>query len=302
MSWIETDLKPDDVLAIYILPPARYYVVGEGDINNKYQRMNKYCQLMSNNEAIVIQGIGSENCFHFEGKEFTSLDDPECVHQESYLENLIQFSLMENPIMFCLKPMHELMIEYIKNTQKIASLVSNVTLYISNVFNLRCVHYKHEEELILLLGYFKKVCIYENYYTIGLDSMINKINEPKLYQIIKYSDNEYFDTFLRLTKYWNQYLNNLVEKNKLLKEKIISGIDFNFTLGSIGLAAIYRYHEPIPITNLSFDKLLLFDKSSKPTIIHLYMDISKKEIVEHVIELIEAKSHKSSNGMMRINS
>lgn len=292
MIWIETNLGPDDVMAIYILPRAKYYVVGEGKTKIKYQRMVKYCQLMNYHDAIIISGFESDNCFHFDGQEFTALDNLECK-QESYLENFIQFSLTESPTMFCLKPMYELMEEYMNNSRKIASVVSNITLYIANVFSLKCIYYKYENNLITLLSHFKKVCIYESYYAFGLDGMINKINEPKLYQIIKYSDNEYFDTFLKLTTLWNQYLNNLVENRKRepREEKIISnGVEFNFVLGSIGLAANYYYHKPIPITNLTFDKLLLFDKSDESTNIYLYMNISKNEIVEHVIELIETKN------------
>lgn len=184
--WVETDLEPDDVLAIRLKPlcHANWYVVGEGNANTKYNRMKKYCQLLNNTSAIIIYGMNSSKPFPNDGKEFDVLpnDIPSNIN---YLDNFIALSKCKNPIMFSLKPMKELLHEFAKNKDLIKSLVKNIELYLYGSFNIRSILTEHKGNVIELLQNFKKVCIYESFYATGEQNSINKLNFPILYDFFQ---------------------------------------------------------------------------------------------------------------------
>lgn len=89
--------------------------------------MLKYYQLLNNSGAIVIQGLGSHRLFVDDGKEFDDLDNIE--YKINYITAVSEFASTNDPIMFSLKPMRELVEEYIKNSGLITKLIKNVTLY-----------------------------------------------------------------------------------------------------------------------------------------------------------------------------
>ena len=98
--WIETDLEPDDVLALYILPLAKYYVVGEGNANVKYNRMLRYCKILSDLESMPnardeqkIEFGGRSKIYNFEASIKKLPTIPE-VNEESQDENNTTFPVI----------------------------------------------------------------------------------------------------------------------------------------------------------------------------------------------------------------
>ena len=79
--WLESDLEPDDVLALYVLAQRgfhpRYIVVGEGVARTKERRMQQYLALLRTvvDPALVttiLRGHDSDKVFADDGKEFSS--------------------------------------------------------------------------------------------------------------------------------------------------------------------------------------------------------------------------------------
>jgi ankyrin repeat protein len=297
--WIETDLEPDDIMALYILPKAKYYVVGEGDANIKYNRMLKYCAILKNRDAVIIEGMKSDKKFIYDGHEFNNLSQFKST--ECYLKRFQEFSSGQNPIMFSLKPMRELVNEYIKSPNTIKQMISNVTLYVYGSFNFRCITWKYKDELLNLLRGFKKVCIYESFFVSGNENSINKVNASELYTFMKNNKNDYFDALFRLTENWNKYISEdaikcLSDKNLdkdacNREQKILDNIrgneDFQYVLADFGLAAIYRHIDPIPVKNLQFNSYTSFDLSDENTNIYVYQKIPREVIIGHFLDCLK---------------
>ncbi|CAH6421448.1 Hypothetical protein KVN_LOCUS270 [uncultured virus] len=297
--WIETDLEPDDVLALFILPKAKYFVVGEGDANIKFNRMIQYSKLLNNNSSIIIQGINSFNQFPLDGNEFDSLSHLSC--EQNYLDNFTKFATSEDPIMFSLKPMRELVNEYIKDKELIKKLVSNITLYAYGGYNFRCLFKDFKEELLELIHQFKKVYIYESFYVSGNKNSVNKYNAENLYKFFNETNNEYFKILSKLIYNWNMDLKNKIissinnlnidEDSKKRQQKILENINnnekFQFVLADFGLAAVYRNIDAVPIKNLQFTNYTIFEPSTRDTNIYAYQNISFDIILNLLQNYIE---------------
>lgn len=265
-KWCETDLESDDVLAFPVMGKCRYYVVGESDPQIKFNRMKEYCKLLNYDDCIIIKGEGSNKKFHADGKEFDQLHETYTSNKNNYLEHFITFANGSSPIMFSLKPLRELLMEYTKDPQLISSLVCKIELYVYGGFNFRCVLQKYKKELIELLGKFKKVCIYESFY-VNDNNTVNKTTFPKLYNVFKLqlrAMEPFYQTLSKLIYNWNTHMVSMIknsnnQSNQLSqhKLKIINNIagneDFQFVLADFALAAIYRDIQPQKVTNLWFD-------------------------------------------------
>jgi len=294
--WVETDLEPDDVLALMMLKNIDYYVVGEGNADIKYDRMIRYCELLGNKGAIVIKGQNSDKLFENDGKEFDVLENKICI--EDYLHNFMKFASMKDPIMFSLKPMRELLTEYRKDPVLIKQFTKNIELYVYGGFNFRCILKTHEKELLELLNSFKKVHIYESFYVSGEFNSINKTNFPKLYQyIMEHAAEPSYQTLLKLTYNWNDYLyhdiskwidtvqkdSDIYKRNMKIMKDIQDNMTFQYVLADFGLTAIYQTIESTPVTNLRFEKSYTkFDETDKETNIYVYKQIPNSSI-EHLI-------------------
>lgn len=297
--WIETDLEPDDVLALYILPKAEYYVVGEGNANIKYNRMIQYSKLLETLNATIIQGMNSDKDFVLDGKEFDDLTNDICY--TDYMTEFKRFCKLDNPIMVSLKPMRELLDEYNKDPTGIKNLVSNITLYVYGSFNFRCILGQYKTQLLDLLSAFKKVCLYESYYVSGSNNSINKTNTPELYELISKTNNAYFKLLLKLTHNWNISIiedcrstlnsencsSDTAERENKIINSILGNEDFQFVIADFGLAAIYDKIEPIPITNLNFDNwYTAFKETTEPTSLYAFRNVPMSTIVDNLIEKI----------------
>lgn len=304
--WNETDLEPDDVLAIYILQIAKYYVVGEGNANKKYNRMLRYVEMLLKQKngptPVVIEGLGSWKEFVLDGKEFDTLESKKCT--ESYMDNFTKFASGENPVMFSFKPMRELVAEFVKNPDLVKKLVSNVTLYVYGGFNFRCLFKEHKKELMELINSFKKVCLYESYYVSGHKNSMNKSNAPDLYKYLKENDNECFHKLFRLTTNWNNNIRDemvesikkdpsMDDNTKHRHQKVIDSVtgneDFQYVIADFGLAAVYDKVEPVPVTNLRFGNYTEFDYTNGETNIFVYKDIPMDVIEKYIIECLKKR-------------
>lgn len=302
--WVETDLESDDVLAILLLSAVKYYVVGEGDSNMKYKRMNEYAKLSNNESAIIIEGIGSKTKFSMDGKEFDKLPDVlQC--NENYLLRFIEFANSDNPIMFSFKPMRELIQEYIKNPELTTKLLSNITLYCYGGFNFRCLFSEYKKELLEVLHLFKRVNIYESFFVSGSDNSVNKNTMPGLYKIFKEKNNKpYYTALSKLIYNWNVDIKErftksiqnpeLDDDSKKRHQKVLDNIgdhlDFQMVLADFGLAAIYDKIEPKPIKNLSFTNYTQFEwinDTQEKTNLYAYHNIKTDLIEKHIIKKLE---------------
>jgi hypothetical protein len=234
VCWLETDLEPDDVQAMYILHQRGYkfhtIVVGEGDTKIKVQRIHKYMQLLGQKDYTVIEGMASDKKFKYDGKEFegSSNDDDvdiltDSLHYRDYYKpQLVTYiKEVENPVMICLKPLREL----IEVQDQCKDLFQSIRLFLYGSFNFRCLYKRYGvkqacQNIVNLLSCFKQVCIYESFLAIGPINSINYKTMPKLYAAIKaYADhNEYLAVWKKLLlEFWNE---DLIESCKSTIDKI----------------------------------------------------------------------------------
>ncbi len=298
--WIETDLEPDDVLAIYLLPDAKYYVVGEGNAHTKYLRMCEYARLMKNDQATIIEGLGSVAKFPLDGKEFDHLPERTC--NEVYLEKFTEFARGKTPVMFSFKPMRELVAEYVRNPDLVKKLLANVTLYAYGGFNFRCLFEENKKELTDVLHCFKRTNIYESHFVSGESNSMDKVNAPKLYQCLstRRSSDQYVEVLFRLIHNWNEHivsskkealknpkLNPSVrERNQKVIDNVKGHVDFQFVIADFGLAAIYQKLDPMPVKNLEFKDYTAFECTSDPSSLYDYCKIATGEHADMIVECI----------------
>lgn len=286
--WIETDLEPDDVLALKIFPKANYYVVSEGNAYIKYIRLKKYLQLLNYSNTIIIKGDNHSKSFKLDGKEFDILED-DFHPNTNYLDNFIKFASSSNPIMISIKPIRELINEFKKNKDLIKSLTSNITMYCYGGFNLRCI--KEKDILLELINSFKEVYIYESFFATGQTNSINKDNFSELYQYLSKSQDEFDKTLMRLIYNWNLEMVESIKDSSLDRHiKILKNIeghmDFQIVLADFALAAVYRDISAQPITNLQLGEYTQFDLTTNPTNIYAYIDIDINKIKELIMKYI----------------
>lgn len=300
MFWLETDLEPDDILALYSLRHTNisHIVVGEGDAHIKFLRIKKYMELLPSLNPILIEGVGSDAKFEFDGKEFNSLDSTcENIHTDSYENNFKKFSQSQNPIMISLKPLRELMMY----RDSLSPYLKNVTLYVYGGFNFRCIYSESNSQLDLinLLSMFKKVVIYESFYVSGTNNSIDKYTSPKIYSLLQDQNNEFFKTLMKLIKNWNIHILNK-KKNALITatdeheikriQKIINNvndkIDFQLVLADFGLTAIFDKIEPEKVATMKFENgftKLDFGESTSSNI-YAYRNIPFETIEKMIID------------------
>jgi hypothetical protein len=290
MLWVETDLEPDDILALYMQPLSTnvdYYVVGEGNANIKYNRMKRYAQLLGNEKAVIIKRIGSSARFPEDGQEFEDLETS--VEQEDYLTHFKKFANSDHPTMFSLKAMRELINEYLKDKSLIIPLLSNITLYVYGGANFRFVG----DTVLELLKHFKEVHLYESYYATGENNSITKDNFPELYQL----ENEYLNTWKRSISLWNTHLLRSMQ-NRLKKtvcphkikrlSKIVANIqghqEDQLLMADFAMIASIYHATPSPITNLRFENnYTVFDWAEQSSI-KIYYQLNRTELKSWILE------------------
>ena len=202
--WIETDLEPDELIALYIFSKAGftfdYVVVGEGNSKIKTARIRKYCELL-NIKPVVIEGLPSSKSFENDGKEFNNLEMKDADHfvnnYEAQLREYIDSTA--NPVIVSLKPMRELISCY-----KELSL-ANAKLFVYGSFNFRCLKSETFDlnTLTDMFQKFKKVNIFETYYALGEKNACNNDTTPKLIDKFMSNNNIYLNYTKKLMELWD---------------------------------------------------------------------------------------------------
>jgi|688.fasta_scaffold01901_4 hypothetical protein len=196
--WVETDLEPDDVLAIIILEYRGYniksFVCGEGDVDNKMNRLYKY-----NNGGKVkyIKGYCSDKDFPEPYKE-----RPEgliVIDNDEYMNELKDYINTGNNKMVIMKPPRELYNNFLNDKEGTKRVMGNMDCYLYGSFNLRCLNFK-KDDIIEFLGSFKNLYIFETHNAMGTDNTVNTNNFFRWQKLME------IDNFKEICKQWNNYI------------------------------------------------------------------------------------------------
>jgi hypothetical protein len=215
--WLETDLEPDDILAMYVLAIKgyrfKYIVIGEGNIDKKYKRICTYMDQLielnlANNDYTVIFGEGNINQFMYlkEGDEFgyngILVDNQADIDNISkiYQNRLNDFISNGGTEFICLKPPKELLKYY----SHIKKDIQKLNAYIYGESNFNKIYDK--TLLLTVLSQFNKVVIYESFHATNDISLMNIDTCPNTWSLIHNLDNNYLNSFIRLIILWNTYI------------------------------------------------------------------------------------------------
>ena len=204
--WLETDLEPDDLIAMKIMKSQGIFfdkiVCGEGNIDKKMHRLIKYFTCKSNSDKKfdlmdscggVLKGIGySTHYVHLIGSDKDFPDNYEYA-LENYLKN--------NKRMIILKPPRELYNMYLSNPEKTKSLLKKAECFMYGSFNLRCLK-ADATQLANFMNLFGKLYLYESYYASKGDNTINKQNYPNFTKLVALMGDDVKDIITE----WDNYI------------------------------------------------------------------------------------------------
>lgn len=167
--WIESDLEPDDVLAIDILRKKGYkmhtIVCGEG--NGKINRCLAYYDKVATN---VVKGQDSDKDFP-EPKKYSTYVST-LKYETNYKEQLQKY-LETNTKLVIMKPPRELFEMFLSDKQSTKKLLQNVTCYMYGSFNIRSLK-ANKEDVLDFLNSFNNLYYYESYRASGSGNSVSK--------------------------------------------------------------------------------------------------------------------------------
>jgi hypothetical protein len=224
--FLETDEEPDDILALLIWAARsyalRYVVVGEGNIERKVARMQRYLEFLRQQglvsaECKVVAGRGddkNQTKFAAEGAEFGALPVADMTHVEhDYVACLKDFVAHGGDHFACMKPPRELC----ANFEAVRELLGQMQGFFYGSFNLRNILFKDnkfsEEQralLVRVLSAFKRTVIYETFPALGLDNTMTTASCPKTWALIEGRKNSspYLATLRNFVRAWNSHIKN----------------------------------------------------------------------------------------------
>ena len=321
--WIETDLEPDDVLAIDILKKKNYdisvYVCGEGDIDNKMNRLLYYYKnIYTDFSDKFIKGIGSNKDFP---EPYTEpINSKNIINNINYIDNLKEF-IIENNTIIIIKPPRELYQAYLNNREETKKIMSNINCYMYGSFNLRSLNVNDLNDLKEFLLSFKNLYIFETYYAFGNDNTVNINNYLNFHYLKK---NKNFD---EITKQWNEYCikdcidtcNSIINKNNKtiislnnLPDEITANLNNNdkekynrnfkcyesikiyndnqFVMADVGLALCFNNNKYWTPVNINFDNngytiLTKTNKSNVYTVLNSNDNYLKNSLLDELTDL-----------------
>lgn len=237
--YIETDLEPDDLLAIYILLKRgfsiHHIVVGEGDAFVKYERMLMYWAMLHDEfptlitkEPHVLRGGSSSKPFSQDGADISEdssivaalqqrvvdakINDASdtTTELEIYKKHLVSYLEQETiPVLIMLKPMRELLATW----KNIPELLRSKTILVDyGSFNYRCLFGKNDNsnanDILEMLLTFKQHTLYESFLATGSINSIHHDNASLLYKALHNcaSSSPFVRCLLRLIHNWNTHL------------------------------------------------------------------------------------------------
>ena len=196
--WVETDLEPDDYLAINILRRKGYLlhtvVIGEGDANKKFNRAFYYY----GNTCNLVKGTSSDKLFP---------EDP-FMCPEAGVDGMDYYSALKKYIesgfdeIVILKPPRELYSLFLEKPDETKGWLSNITCYMYGSFNLRSLH-AEPAKLQEFLRSFGKLYIYESYHASGSENTLNPDNYSNFGVMLKTLDPD--GKFSELMRAWDAF-------------------------------------------------------------------------------------------------
>lgn len=325
--WHETDLEPDDVLALMMLPAPEYVVVGEGDVGMKFLRASQYYEMLGSDPRIAM-GEMSDKPFHGDGKEFeTPLVSNRAVNPETnrfwYMNEFRSFAESVNPIMVSLKPMRELFGWYLREPVEVTKLIARVSLYAYGGFNFRCLLSRTEDrtgKLCEFLRGFKRVSIYETFHATGVQNSMNKTNAPEVYKLLdEFRHYSYVAALFKLTTLWNEHLVKSLEadvesrsdpdaqaRNRKAIDSIRGNEEFQYVVADFGLAAcMLAGIAPEPVKDFriegGYSKFELDAGRSVETGISVYRGIDFESLIRvRVLEAVKVGLEQLRKGGYRV--
>jgi hypothetical protein len=284
LLWVETDLEPDDILAIDVLRKKREvyaYVCGEGNVDKKMNRLSHYYGQTP--AQLFIKGKGSDKDFP-EPYDSTDVSKPNANLKTAneYMSELTTFSNAKGSTMVIIKPPREIYEQFLLNPTETKKLLSNMDCYMYGSFNLRSLK-ANKEQLKDFLSSFRCLYIFETHYGLGSKNSVN----PDIFKA--YSSLANAKHFTEISKQWNDYIvtdckdtcNSIINKTDdqivsldKLPEEILSKLDDNqkaryhrnykcyedvskynenqFVMADIGLALCFEKELWTPVT-IDFD-------------------------------------------------
>ena len=218
--WVETDLEPDDYLAINILKRKGYLlhtiVVGEGDVNKKLNRAFYYygdtCNLIKGVASDklfpedqfmcpeVVRDLDSDVGLEFVGKNWQSVELKQ--YGKDYYSSLKRYCSKYGYIIVILKPPRELFGLFLENPDEIKELLKEITCYMYGSFNLRSLN-AEPAKLQEFLQSFGELYIYESYHASGSENTLNPENYSNFDEMVKCLDPD--GKFTELMKAWDAF-------------------------------------------------------------------------------------------------
>ena len=212
--WIETDLEPDDILAIDVLQKKNdiyAYVCGEGNADKKMNRLLHYYGKTS--AQLYIKGKESDKDFP-EPYDTTDVTNANVKNVNEYMSELKNFTDAKGKTMVIIKPPRELYELFLSNQEETKKTMSNMDCYMYGSFNLRSLN-ANKEQLKEFLSSFKNLYIFETHYALG---SVNSVN-PDIFKA--YPTLTKANYFAEISKQWNDYIvkdckdtcNSIINKN-----------------------------------------------------------------------------------------
>lgn len=212
--WLETDLEPDDILAIYLLIKKqlipKYIVVGESDVKDKMEIMChlitflKTERILSKDHMVhIIYGHGSSTIHPYllsDKKQTTPhMQHSNYTHYNYMLSTYINDN--NDPIFIGLKPPREL-IDYTSSLDN-QKMLKKLTAYFYGSFNFRSI--PNKIHLFQILPLFKETYIYESYYATGLNNSMTPENCPLTWKTLFIKESKYLKQLFYAITTWNEY-------------------------------------------------------------------------------------------------
>jgi len=192
--WIESDLEPDDVLAIDILKKRGYkmhtIVCGEG--KDKINRCMAYYDKSSN----VVKGYDSDKDFPEPAKYKDYVSSS--TYSTNYKEQLKSY-LESNTKLVIMKPPRELFEMYMNDKESTKALLKTVTCYIYGSFNIRSLK-ADKSDVLDFLNSFAHLYYYESYRASGSNNSVSNDNYDK------FSKLNSCDNFFDIMDAWDTYI------------------------------------------------------------------------------------------------
>lgn len=244
--WYETDLEPDDLMALKVLPLTRYVMI---DSHNRFMRsvLHQYYRTMNRVAPTCICGESTSKFGEYLLRQVGVSDllgkeSPVTCAEGSYEEYFEAFAHSIGPVMVSMKPMRELFAWYRRDRKAVTALLGRVTLYAYGGYNFRSLTHgtpELEYEFLEMLQSFKSVNVYESFYATGKNS-INHANSPEFYKM----GGDLMEMLSMYAKFWNEYLVTRQRK------RLVDESDLN---------AVYRVKKTIESIEADPEQYLLAD-------------------------------------------